>query len=375
MTDDEAFRRAILANPEEDLPRLVYADFLQERGEEARAEFIRLQCASAKLRPDDAEYATLKREESELQLAHQHEPGWSIPGLKGSVHFERGFIESLETSAEWLLSANPDELVLHPIHHLRLVNADRFTTELVSLPLWQNLESLSLNNNNFGVGTRLDLFNAADMPKLRSLSFRNNRLWPYAVRALAETRVAAQLTRLDLSGNPISDEGVEILSQHPAFVGLRELILRSDELSFSDCIHATGGNAIGNSWTLSSLTQLNLAEHYLGDAGLIDIVTSSNADQLVELDVSYNEVGTMDDAAFTAIENTQHLRRLKRLNLAGSRVTRLAARAMANWGRNLSLSWLDLRECEIDPADVALVQNALPNCQIVHHPRTQEPTP
>lgn len=43
MTDTtgDALLATILANPEEDTPRLVYADWLQENGEEERAEFIR----------------------------------------------------------------------------------------------------------------------------------------------------------------------------------------------------------------------------------------------------------------------------------------------------------------------------------------------
>jgi len=40
-----AFLRAILASPADDLPRLVAADWLEEREEVAVAEFIRLQCA------------------------------------------------------------------------------------------------------------------------------------------------------------------------------------------------------------------------------------------------------------------------------------------------------------------------------------------
>ena len=35
---------AIKANPADDLPRLVCADFLEENGEPERAEFVRVQC-------------------------------------------------------------------------------------------------------------------------------------------------------------------------------------------------------------------------------------------------------------------------------------------------------------------------------------------
>src|SRR5436190_9976773 len=38
---------AIRANPLDDTPRLVYADWLQEHGDDERAEFIRVQCAAA----------------------------------------------------------------------------------------------------------------------------------------------------------------------------------------------------------------------------------------------------------------------------------------------------------------------------------------
>jgi uncharacterized protein (TIGR02996 family) len=48
MTEREAFIAAILAAPDDDLPRLVYADWLEEQGEVERAEFIRVQCELAK---------------------------------------------------------------------------------------------------------------------------------------------------------------------------------------------------------------------------------------------------------------------------------------------------------------------------------------
>lgn len=48
MSDLEALYRAVLASPDEDMPRLMYADCVQERGDEARAKFIRAQCALAR---------------------------------------------------------------------------------------------------------------------------------------------------------------------------------------------------------------------------------------------------------------------------------------------------------------------------------------
>ncbi|MBY0457635.1 MAG: TIGR02996 domain-containing protein [Gemmataceae bacterium] len=56
MTEREAFIAAIAAEPGDDTARLAFADFLQERGEETRAEFVRLSCELAhRPKPPSAE--------------------------------------------------------------------------------------------------------------------------------------------------------------------------------------------------------------------------------------------------------------------------------------------------------------------------------
>ena len=47
MSIGDDLLRSILLTPEDDLPRLVYADWLEEQGETERAEFIRVQCELA----------------------------------------------------------------------------------------------------------------------------------------------------------------------------------------------------------------------------------------------------------------------------------------------------------------------------------------
>ena len=49
MTTSESLLAAVLSNPADDLPRLVYADYLEENGEPERAEFIRVQVEMAKV--------------------------------------------------------------------------------------------------------------------------------------------------------------------------------------------------------------------------------------------------------------------------------------------------------------------------------------
>src|SRR5438067_3030369 len=48
MTEHDALVAAICAEPDDDTPRLVYADFLQENGEPERAAFVRAQVELAR---------------------------------------------------------------------------------------------------------------------------------------------------------------------------------------------------------------------------------------------------------------------------------------------------------------------------------------
>ncbi len=54
MTEQQQFLAIIRANPDEDTHRLVYADWLQENGEEDRAEMIRLSVRDDLVRMGDA---------------------------------------------------------------------------------------------------------------------------------------------------------------------------------------------------------------------------------------------------------------------------------------------------------------------------------
>lgn len=44
MTDEDAFLAALAENPADDVRRLVYADWLEERGEAEKANYLRLAC-------------------------------------------------------------------------------------------------------------------------------------------------------------------------------------------------------------------------------------------------------------------------------------------------------------------------------------------
>jgi len=66
MTPDEGFLASIIADPDADAARLLYAVYLEEHGQPERAEFFRVQCALARTPEADPRWAGLDGRERQL---------------------------------------------------------------------------------------------------------------------------------------------------------------------------------------------------------------------------------------------------------------------------------------------------------------------
>ena len=76
MTEEEAFLTAVCERPDDDAPRLIFADWLEERGD-PRGEFIRVQCIQARMAEGDKRRHGLRAREQELLQIHRKE--WETP--------------------------------------------------------------------------------------------------------------------------------------------------------------------------------------------------------------------------------------------------------------------------------------------------------
>ncbi len=139
MTDEQAFLDAIGATPDDDMPRLVYADWLEERGFSDRAEYIRLQCflekasrgrrefVPASRNPRDADAVGLlqvevrKRDTKKVKTLRQREVELSTTfnlvswGGKGGTVWRRGFPHPLPKKLVGMTSLfAPEPLVPAP---------------------------------------------------------------------------------------------------------------------------------------------------------------------------------------------------------------------------------------------------------------------
>ena len=154
MSEREALLRAICDHPDDDTPRLVFADWLQEHGEEDRAEFIRVSIEVAQLSTDDDRLDDRIRRECELQerfgklwLAELPVPDPELVdwvrygGWLGGEQFERGFAARLRVKTTGTLVKHADALfAATPVRRLMIHHIMR-ADKLARVPQLRHLDT------------------------------------------------------------------------------------------------------------------------------------------------------------------------------------------------------------------------------------------
>jgi uncharacterized protein (TIGR02996 family) len=149
--DREALMAAILATPDDDTPRLVFADWLDEHGDPARAEFIRVQCRLAErmrteaVADDDSEAAR----SAELEATHgarwQAELG-TIRGVDWK-DFRRGFPGVRVLSAVTLVRTAKRIFAAAPVDRVEIMFPEYLAIKsLAKSPAFGRVRDLSFSN-------------------------------------------------------------------------------------------------------------------------------------------------------------------------------------------------------------------------------------
>lgn|GEM_PF-1932486 len=159
MSYRDALLAAIAANLYEDTPRLALADWLDERGEHARAEFIRVQVELEPIRdqyelPRAAELHARERDFGSRGL-HQHDearawlgampPEWDDWRKAIKLEFRRGFPDTLALPARTFLELGAELRHLHPtIRRVVLFRVNGYGERIASCPALEGLAELEL---------------------------------------------------------------------------------------------------------------------------------------------------------------------------------------------------------------------------------------
>lgn len=164
MPQTEALLSAVIADPDNDVLRLRFADYLASTGQDpTRVELIRVQIALELLREQDRSWPEMVRQERELLETHQS--AWERPlrhslrpsirtpgswlrshlfGTGGTWGFRRGFVEQVLNSAAGFLQDEVQLFNQTPIREVLLTNSSRHIEELLQIPQLDGLRGLHL---------------------------------------------------------------------------------------------------------------------------------------------------------------------------------------------------------------------------------------
>lgn len=341
MSDREALLAAILANPDEDTPRLMFADWLDEHGDSPRAEFIRVQCELAR------QFAA----EADLPDAL----GASALGGFGRAHDARGRIALLTRESE-LLGDHGDEwreglpkyadnaATRRDVGFRRgfvghvTVPIGRFTKSPAAL--WENHPVESILLRYAGGHDRRKIPNCRPLAALRDLELIDGDGDRGTLAPFAECPHLSELRTLGLGYLEMTDDGATALERSPY---LKPSVLELDcrelgEFAFSNLLSSPFASR------LRRLRPLRV-----GPWGP-EAVALAPLTELRSLDLSACGCG---DASATALARTKYLKRLVTLNLRHNALTDAALETLAAWPGLATVRALNLSHNSIGGGGVA----------------------
>jgi uncharacterized protein (TIGR02996 family) len=407
--DERDFLQAILADPDDDSPRLIFADWLEEHGDPERAEFIRTQIEldsipyldvrqfCARLRLESIIEKNIERWNSDL-------PEWARKVCETARHqsYRRGMPSVIHCEArDWLNQGN--ELIdKYPIDQVkfgwyglqsildkwlespltrrvkRFDLSGQYLTDddlkvIAASPALSQVEVLELAQNSFGDAGAIALAESLYLGNLQELDLYVTGVGPSGFRAITHsTRMPSlrrliigqnyskvgdtemadlmdsphQYEQLVLSGTTITDQGVEHLCKSPCVARIKHLDLGGNAIT------GRAATAIAKTAAFSQLATLVLGNTQIGTDGAKELASSLFLNQLRQLNLLRAEIGP---EGVIALGQSPILRNLIDLDLRFNSVGDNGLVSLANSQNAPSLVDLKIKKCGVTSDGIAAV--------------------
>lgn len=383
MTDREPFLRAVREAPDDDGPRLVYADWLSEQGD-PWGELIRAECALVEMDPYHAEYPALRlRRERAYQAgrAAWHDPFVvHTPYGHAARHLplDRGLIAATALTLDELLDLDAAIADRHPLGPTEVIVPGAILDDpRVPMGPLQPVRVVLTSDPYFAVGES-DPFEWSDLGTAESRDY-----WRGALADIVGSAWLARMTALTLPGFLLPDL-VARLADLPALrtVRLQTSALPADLAAARAALGEDGviepPTAIGATLDVSTAPLDAVAERLgvLGPGDLARLVVRPDIAALARLPLSNTAIQERDLVALLAADLTgvrelgvdglgrKHpqlvarlvdnptLRGLRAVDLHGTRVEDRGLAELLGAGVLDGVCRLDLRRCGIKDAGV-----------------------
>lgn len=200
---DEAvdFLEEILAEPDSDVPRLIYADWLEEQGS-PRGEFIRVQCELDQLDRLDPRFIDLKWRNDELLNAHGRDWATEFQQDFRKASYTRGFIDTITLKARTFLKSGNELFRGFPVKWLRLNYIRGTSQQWAECDALQQLRYLDLAELKVPETDMLGLLSSPHLRNLRGLKIGGyeQEFSSDIARVLAVERISGSLEELYFAG-------------------------------------------------------------------------------------------------------------------------------------------------------------------------------
>jgi uncharacterized protein (TIGR02996 family) len=311
---------AIIANPDEDTPRLALADWLQEHGDkhdQARAEFIRLQIEAAKQQPCSPRHLKFDKRAGKIEDKHRAEwfrPLSSIdPRFDPSEYppFARGLLARVGYGLHDLLrekwqQAVADGLGRVGVEELIVFGSTKrsaaLIAELVACPALRAVASLSLDDVN---DSALEIIGRAETcAHLSTLQLSDTTITDAGLKRFAATTGMARLRMLY-----VSPPGGLTKTGKTTADGVRAL-LHSARLPQLNALHVNGaGKKFGLATLLADPALAKLrALHLSHPVALADVLPCPHLTNLHTLELLRATVTSADVNELLASPNFANLK-------------------------------------------------------------------
>ena len=342
MSDDNPnpFLAQVLAAPEDDAPRLIYADWLEEAGD-PRGEFIRVQCELASLSSLDPRYHQARYRSRQLMTEHGEQWAGELKQDVRKIAFHRGFIDNITLRARAFLSEHEALFQSVPVNWMRFIYVKGAGQGLADCEGLTKVRRLDLSNLQIPNEDLVAIFRSPHLNSLQSLDMRNFQAShdQSVGKAIAEMQSADCLEQLSLNGSIGTEEFFVALTSGDGFTALKELNCSS--MYGSDTSVPTIGG-----WHFPSLENLTLrCSLKLDDCEALKTLPLS---QIKKLDLMFSGIPA---TGLERIADEGCLDHVRELSLAHSRIGRKALNCLLTGERLSHCEKLDLRGLKLSSAN------------------------
>lgn len=294
--DIDSFIAEIIANPDDDTARLIFADYLEENGD-PRAEMIRIQFEMAELSHWDPKRAKLRTRE--LKLLREHGGFGSLPEGVRELGSRGGFLDAVEVTVARFLKCHEQIFAQAPIREVMLKSKSARFNQLATCEGMQRVRRLTLKGTQTNDEQLIDLFRSPNLCNLEALQLRQTGHSLRVAEAVASAPHLTGLRELRLPG--MSGDAADLIVNSVILSGLQNLSLGlwnsagADVSVFADADH------------FSNLTSLAFSGNISAD-GLLRFLNSPQMSQLRTLTLGSHRHRDLHSAFEQANphENIQH---------------------------------------------------------------------